>query len=288
MAHGQSPRHSRKRREASLPEAPAKTRVQKILAAAGLASRRASEDLIRTGRVAVNGRTVKLGDSAVLGSDIVTVDGERIRAEKPLYWMLHKPTSVVTTVSDPHGRRTVMHLLPVGLGPIHPVGRLDRDSSGLLLLTNDGDLTQRLLHPSHQSEKEYQVTIKGELDTDQIQKIQRGIYLEEGRTAPAKLARLRVDPDSGTTTFALTLTEGRKRQIRRMLLSLGRPVKKLVRIRMGPLVLGRLAPGKARPLRAAEVRALKAYAAKLKPAPRTRSRKRASGGPSLTSSEKRR
>jgi 23S rRNA pseudouridine2605 synthase len=243
--------------------------------------------LIRTGRVAVNGRTAKLGDSAVLGSDVVTVDGERVRSEKPRYWMLHKPTSVVTTVSDPHGRRTVMHLLPLGVGPIHPVGRLDRDSSGLLLLTNDGDLTQRLLHPSHQSEKEYQVTVKGELDSDQIQKIQRGIYLEDGRTAPAKLARLRVDPDSGTCTFVLTLTEGRKRQIRRMLFALGRPVKKLVRIRMGPLVLGRLAPGKARPLRTAEVRALKAYAVKLKPAPRVRNRAGAKRRASFKSDAKR-
>ncbi len=287
MAHGQSPRHSRKKPEATPATVPHKTRVQKILAAAGLASRRASEDLIRTGRVAVNGRTVKLGDSAVLGSDVVTVDGERVRSEKPRYWMLHKPTSVVTTVSDPHGRKTVMHLLPEGVGSIHPVGRLDRDSSGLLLLTNDGDLTQRLLHPSHQSEKDYQVTVKGELDADQIQKLQRGIYLEEGRTAPAKLTRLRVDPDSGTCTFVLTLTEGRKRQIRRMLLTLGRPVKKLIRIRMGPLVLGRLAPGKARPLRAAEVRALKAYAVKLKPAPRVRSRAGARRRASFTSNDKR-
>jgi pseudouridine synthase len=154
-------------------------------------------------------------------------------------------------------------------------------------LTNDGDLTQRLLHPSHQSEKEYQVTVKGELDADQIQKIQRGIYLEEGRTAPAKLARLRVDPDSGTCSFVLILTEGRKRQIRRMLLTLGRPVKKLVRIRMGPLVLGRLAPGKARPLRAAEVRALKAYAVKLKPAPRVRNRAGAKRRSSFKSNAKR-
>jgi 23S rRNA pseudouridine2605 synthase len=258
--------------------APTKIRIQKILASAGFASRRGSEDLIRTGRVSVNGRAAVLGDSAELGTDVITVDGERVRIERPRYWMLNKPTSVVTTVSDPHGRKTVMHLLPEGLGPIHPVGRLDRDSSGLLLLTNDGELTQLLLHPSHQSEKDYRVTVKGTLDQEQVEKIQKGLYLEDGRTAPAKLNKLRADPDTGTSTFVLTLIEGRKRQIRRMMLAVGRPVKKLTRIRMGPIVLGRLPVGKARPLRAEEVRGLKAYAAKLKPAPRAR--KRSPGAPS--------
>ena len=289
VAHGQSPKHTRKRRVAD-PEAPTPTkiRIQKILASAGLASRRGSEDLIRTGRVMVNGRKAVLGDSAELGVDAISVDGERVRTERPRYWMLHKPTSVVTTVSDPHGRKTVMHLLPEGLGPIHPVGRLDRDSSGLLLLTNDGELTQRLLHPSHESEKDYRVTVKGTLDPEQVDKIQRGIYLEEGRTAPAKLNQLRADPDTGTSTFVLTLIEGRKRQIRRMMLAVGRPVKKLVRVRMGPIVLGRLAPGKARPLRAEEVRTLKAYAAKLKPASRSRRRPAKSSGASPPGAGRRR
>jgi len=145
-------------------------------------------------------------------------------------------------------------------------------------LTNDGELTQLLLHPSHQSEKDYRVTVKGTLDREQVEKIQKGLYLEDGRTAPAKLSQLRADPDTGTSTFVLTLIEGRKRQIRRMMLAVGRPVKKLIRIRMGPIVLGRLAAGKARPLRAEEVRSLKAYSAKLKPAPR--SRKRSPGAPS--------
>ncbi len=276
MAHGRSPRHVRKRSPAN-PDAASESgiRLQKILAAAGLGSRRGAEDLIRTGRVTINGRTAQIGESADPTKDVVMVDGERIRSERPRYWMLHKPKGVVTTVSDPHGRETVMHLLPEGLGPIHPVGRLDRDSSGLLLLTNDGDLTQRLLHPSHQSEKDYRVTVKGELSPEQVEKIQRGLYLEDGRSAPTKLARLRADPDTGTSTFVLTLIEGRKRQIRRMMLAVGRPVKKLVRVRMGPLVLGRLALGKSRPLRAEEVRVLKAYAARLEPA--SRAMKRAQG-----------
>ena len=275
MAHGRSPRHVRKRSSAqNSEEADGKIRVQKILAAAGLASRRGSEDLIRSGRVMVNGRKAKLGDCANAIEDEVRVDGERIRRERPRYWMLHKPTAVVTTVSDPHGRQTVMHLLPDGVGSIHPVGRLDRDSSGLLLLTNDGDLTQKLLHPSHQSEKEYRVLVKGEIDAEHISRLEKGIYLEDGRTAPAQVAQVRADPDNGTTSFVLTLTEGRKRQIRRMMLALGRPVKKLVRTRMGPLVLGRLAPGMARPLRAEEVRRLKTYADRLPTTRRGASKRR--------------
>ena len=275
MAHGRSPRHVRKRAPAPSPTGAAESvRLQKILASAGLGSRRGCEELIRAGRVAVNGQTAQLGDSADPARDRVTVDGERVRPEKPLYWMLHKPTAVVTTVSDPHGRRTVMHLMPEGVGPIHPVGRLDRDSSGLLLLTNDGDLTQRLLHPAHESEKEYRVTVKGELDPERARRLEQGIHLEDGRTAPAKLSRLKVEPDTGTSSFLLTLTEGRKRQIRRMLLAVGRPVKKLVRVRVGPLSLGRLAAGRARPLRADEVRALKAYASRLEPSGRGGRRRR--------------
>ena len=240
MAHGQSPRHVRKRKvtdEAA--EEGSAIRLQRIVASAGLASRRGAEEMIRAGRVSVNGRTAQIGESADPTRDVVLVDGERLRSERPRYWMLHKPNGVVTTVSDPHGRETVMHLLPEGVGAVHPVGRLDRDSSGLVLLTNDGDLTQRLLHPSHESEKEYRVTVKGELGPDLVEKIQSGLYLEDGRTAPAKLNRLRADPDTGTSTFFLTLIEGRKRQIRRMMLAVGRPVKRLARVRMGPLVLGR-------------------------------------------------
>ena len=287
MAHGRSPRHVRKRASAESPNpAASPIRLQKILAGAGMGSRRGCEDLIRTGRVAVNGKTAQLGDSADPASDRVTVDGERVRPEKPLYWMLHKPTAVVTTVSDPHGRRTVMHLVPEGVGPIHPVGRLDRDSSGLLLLTNDGDLTQRLLHPSHESEKDYRLIVKGELDPGRVKKLEQGIHLEDGRTAPAKLSRLKFDADSDTSSLVLTLTEGRKRQIRRMLLALGRPVKKLVRVRVGPLALGKLASGRARPLRAEEIRALKAYAARLEPVSRgnRRPRRRSPASPKTTRS----
>ncbi len=244
-------------------------RLQRILAASGLGSRRACETLIEEGRVQVNGRTAKLGDSADPAVDVVELDGERVTSEAPSYWMVNKPVGLVTTVRDPHGRETVMSLLPSTAAQVHPVGRLDRDSSGLLLLTNDGALTQRLLHPSHESEKEYRVTVKGQLGGAKVAQLCRGIHLDDGRTAPCHIEALRFDPDAQQTRFDMVLTEGRKRQIRRMLLAVGHPVKKLVRVRMGPLRLGRLAAGKARPLRADEVRALRRYADELKPARRS-------------------
>jgi pseudouridine synthase len=245
-------------------------RLQKILAAAGIASRRACEVLISNGRVSVNGRTAQLGDSADPSVDTVAFDGERLRAQAPSYWILHKPTGVVTSVEDPFGRKTVMHLLPRGVGRIHPVGRLDRDSSGLLLLTNDGNLTQTLLHPSHESEKEYRVTVRGQPEESIYERIRKGVVLDDGRTAPATVSRVMPSSDGAQTTFHLVLIEGRKRQIRRMMLALKHPVKRLARIRVGPLTLGRLAPGAARPLREHEVRALKAHAEKLRPSRRSR------------------
>jgi 23S rRNA pseudouridine2605 synthase len=251
-----------------------------VLAGAGIASRRGAEDLIRDGRVSINGQTAKLGDSADPSQDTITLDGERVGVEPARYWMLHKPVGVVTSVSDPHGRETVMHLMPTGLGRLHPVGRLDRDSSGLILMTNDGALTQLLLHPSHESEKEYRVTVKGEVSTNVFERLIRGIHLEDGRTAPTRVSGARYEPEQALTTFQLVMIEGRKRQIRRMMLAVGHPVKKLTRVRVGPLRLGRLAPGAARPLRPDEIRGLRDYAAKLRPSRRSRAaahRRRAAG-----------
>jgi len=273
VAHGRSPTHRRRGREAaregSESEATHPVRLQKLLAAAGFGSRRGAEELIRQGRVSVDGRIARIGDSADPETQRVALDGERIRLEPHRYWLLHKPTGIVTTMSDPHGRQTVMDLLPEGVGRLHPVGRLDRDSSGLLLLTNDGALTQALLHPSHEGEKEYEVTVKGELRENSMRKLARGVRLEEGRTKPARVGSVRFDSARDVTVFRLTLTEGRKRQIRRMMLMLGHPVKKLVRVRIGPLVIGRLAPGRARALRAGEIAALRTYARRLQ-APRGR------------------
>ncbi len=275
MPHGRSPRHQRaskrRRRTAAtaVPVAPSApedvapksgpVRLQKLLAGAGLGSRRACEEYLRAGRVTVNGEVAKLGDSADPRRDLVAVDGERLAREPLAYWLVHKPAGVVTTVRDPQGRPTVMELLPGGTPQLHPVGRLDYESSGLILLTNDGDLTHALLHPSLGSEREYRVTVRGELDDRTRKALEHGVVLEEGRTAPAKIGRAVFDSDANTTSFSLTLVEGRNRQIRRSLLTLGRPVKKLVRVRMGSLRLGTLARGKARVLRREELSELQAH-----------------------------
>ena len=280
MASSKSPRHQRRNRSrrsargdaaearsdegSSAPAPSGPVRLQKLLSAAGLGSRRGvEEEFLRAGRVSVNGEVAKLGDSADPRRDVVEVDGERLVREPVAYWMAHKPAGVVTTLHDPQGRQTVVDLLPGRLPRLHPVGRLDYESTGLVLLTNDGDLTHALLHPSLGSEREYRVTVKGEVDARVRGALEHGVVLEEGRTAPARVGDVAYDPASQTTNFSLVLVEGRNRQIRRSLLVLGRPVKKLVRVRMGPLRLGNLPRGKARVLRREEVDALLEHARKL-------------------------
>jgi 23S rRNA pseudouridine2605 synthase len=287
MAHGKSPKHTRKARkkpsspsrasaqerrakkattnsrEPSAPLLERSVRIQKLLAAAGFGSRRDVEQFIVDQRVTVNGRVAKLGDSANPSVDELRLDGERLLREKPSYWILNKPRGVVTTVRDEEGRKTVINLLPGKIGRLFPVGRLDRETSGLLLMTNDGDTAHALLHPSLGNEREYRVNVKGRIDAKAVGRLEKGISLEEGRTSPGRVSALRFDSDSGNSSFSLVLMEGRKRQIRRSLLILGFPVRRLVRVRMGPLRLGRLPVGQARPLRAEERRALLAHAAKL-------------------------
>ena len=232
-------------------------RLQKILAAAGVASRRAAEDLIRAGRVTVNGAVATLGESADADRDAIALDGEPIQREPLEYWIVHKPKGVLTTVSDPEGRSTVIDLVQESTARLFPVGRLDLLSEGLVLLTNDGPLTHSLLHPSFGEEREYRVTVRGSIDRSTLRRISEGVELEDGLTAPARTGAVRFDPGTRTTCFALTLVEGKKRQIRRMMSEVGHSVIRLVRVRMGPLELGRLAPGEARPLRARERRVLK-------------------------------
>jgi 23S rRNA pseudouridine2605 synthase len=232
-------------------------RLQKILAAAGVASRRASEDLIRAGRVTVNGAVATLGESADADRDAIALDGEPIKREPLEYWIVHKPRGVLTTVSDPQGRATVIDLVQESTVRLFPVGRLDLLSEGLVLLTNDGPLAHSLLHPSFGEEREYRVTVRGSIDRSTLRRVSAGVELEDGLTAPARVGAVRFDPETRTTRFELVLVEGRKRQIRRMMGALAHPVVRLVRVRMGPLELGRLASGKARPLRARERRVLK-------------------------------
>jgi 23S rRNA pseudouridine2605 synthase len=257
-------RKSRGARSAPAGALPAgRSRLQKLLAATGIGSRRSCETLIRDGRVSVNGAVAQLGDSADPALDAVALDGEALRFAKPSYWILNKPKGVLTTLRDPEGRQTVAHLLPRGMERVFPVGRLDADTEGLVLLTNDGAVAQALLHPSLGSEREYDVVVRGELGDKALRRLERGVRLDDGVTAPARVTKLRADPDAGVTRLCLVLREGRRRQIRRSLLVVGHPVKRLVRVRLGPLRLGRLARGKARPLRGEEVAALRKHCREL-------------------------
>lgn len=226
--------------------------MQRALAAAGVASRRTAEAWIRAGRVTVNGRPARIGESVDPGRDALCVDGERVVAEPLAYWLVNKPAGVLTTLRDPQGRRTVRELLPALPLRLFPVGRLDRDTEGLLLLTNDGPLAHALLHPSHGVEREYEVRVRGRMRARALRRLAAGVPLDDGTTAPARVEAVRHDAAHGTTSLRLTLTEGRKRQIRRSLRALGHPVVALRRVRMGPLQLGRLASGAARPLRPRE------------------------------------
>jgi 23S rRNA pseudouridine2605 synthase len=223
-----------------------------------VASRRRAEQLLREGRVAVNGKVAALGGSADPKLDVVTVDGIAIEPEPLAYWIVHKPRGVVTTLRDTHGRPTVVDLLPDRSLRLFPVGRLDRETEGLLLLTNDGTVAHALLHPSHAIEREYAVTVRGRVAPETLRRLAAGVALDDGMTAPARVGRPRYRASPPTTRFRLSVTEGRKRQIRRALRALGHPVLRLVRLRMGPLRLGRLACGEARPLDARERRALQA------------------------------
>jgi 23S rRNA pseudouridine2605 synthase len=235
-------------------------RLQKILSTAGVASRRASEQLILEGRVSVNGDVVReLGSRADPATDDIRVDGRRIRAERRhRYIALYKPRGYVTTRSDPQGRPTVIDLLGRDIGYIYPVGRLDYDSEGLLLLTTDGDLAERLTHPRHEVERVYEAIVAGAPDDQAIKRLRRGIVLDGHRTAPAEVRRgATVKSGQLTTKLTISLREGRNRQVRNMCQAIGHPVRSLTRVRMGSVTLGRLGPGEWRELSGAEVAALK-------------------------------
>jgi 23S rRNA pseudouridine2605 synthase len=241
-------------------------RLQKLLSIAGVASRRASEELITQGRVEVNGEVVRtLGSKADPARDVVRVDGRRLRFDvRPRYILLHKPKGVVTTRRDPQRRRTVIDLLAGVREYVYPVGRLDYDSEGLLLLTSDGDLAAQLTHPRHAVERVYEAVVVGAPGEEDLERLRRGIVLDGARTAAAEVRRAgTVDKGSRggsrqpLTKLVITLREGRNRQVRRMCASIGHPVRKLTRTRMGPITLGDLRPGEWRDLTPKEVAKLK-------------------------------
>jgi len=246
-------------------------RLQKALAQTGLGSRRACEELVAAGRVRVNGEVAELGRRVDVDADRITVDGVPIAVQPGLvYYLLNKPAGVVSTAADPQGRPTVTGLVPPE-PRVHPVGRLDTSSEGLLLLTNDGELTFRLTHPSFGVEKEYLVAVEGDPRPGALRRLRHGVELEDGRTAPAQVARL----DGGA--LRITIHEGRNRQVRRMCDAVGHPVRRLVRTRIGPLQIGNLAPGSWRPLDPMELHDLERAASARPPRRGRNSRSRRRG-----------
>jgi len=247
-------------------------RLQKVLAAAGVASRRASENLIAAGRVTVDGRRATLGQQVEANSAIIEVDGLPIgSAARTTYLLLHKPAGVTSTTRDRHAATTVLDLLPTALVPdnarLFPVGRLDLDSEGLLVLTNDGDWSERVLHPRFGVEREYAIGVRVPIDGDQRRALEAGIALDEG---VATLFHLRAMTDVETQRlvalldpspadlywYRATLRQGWKRQLRRMFGAVGVPIDRLVRVRIGPVRIDGLQSGRTRPLKAPEVRGL--------------------------------
>jgi 23S rRNA pseudouridine2605 synthase len=223
-------------------------RLNAFLARAGVASRRKADELIKAGRVLVNGEPGQL-NTFVSGRDQVEVDGKVVTAQRLSYVLLHKPAGVVTTASDPQGRPTVVELVDHDVRVV-PVGRLDVETTGALLLTNDGDLAHRLAHPKYEVEKVYEADVEGEPSDEALRRLAEGVELEDGPTAPAEVRRLR------PSTVELSIHEGRNRQVRRMFEAVGYPVRRLHRSRYAGLTLDALEPGQWRELGADEAHAL--------------------------------
>jgi 23S rRNA pseudouridine2605 synthase len=230
-------------------------RLQKLISQAGLASRRQAEKWIEEGRVLLNGQPAKLGDRADLVTDQIRVDGKVLAAaEEKVTVLLNKPRGYVSTLKDPEGRRLVTDLLTDIPQRLFPIGRLDYNTEGLLLLTNDGELAQRISHPRYHVEKTYLVKVRGLLSADMAKRLERGVTLDDGRTAPAKVENIRIT--GGSSWFELTIHEGRNRQIRRMCDVLGLTVVRLKRIRLGFLDLQEIMTGRYRYLTADETKRL--------------------------------
>jgi pseudouridine synthase len=242
-----------------------KIRLQKIIANAGLASRREAERLIQDGQVTVNGKVIlELGTKVDPEQCHIKVRGQLIRLRtKRVYLALHKPAGIVTTLKDPQGRPTVISLIHGIRERVAPVGRLDYNTEGLLLLTNDGELIHAVTHPRHHIPKVYRVKVKGKPTGEQLKKLRQGIKLHDGVTSPADIKKIKYFP--ANTYLEVTIYEGKKRQIRRMFERIGHPVIKLKRIQVGPILLGDLRVGKFRKLDGWEVARLKALTARTSP-----------------------
>jgi 23S rRNA pseudouridine2605 synthase len=219
-------------------------RLHRFIAQCGVCSRRRAEELISEGRVSVNGSVVTQLGTKVTDSDVVEVDAARVRPQEFIYLVMHKPKGVVTTMSDERGRRTVADLLPRLDAVVKPVGRLDKDTEGLLLFTNDGDLAKRLTHPSHGFEKEYEAVVRGRVSERALDRLRNGVRIERRMTSPAVVEV--IAEDRGTTKLRIVLKEGWKRQVRLMCEAVGNDVVDLRRVRFGPLKLKGMQPGECR------------------------------------------
>ncbi len=233
-------------------------RLQKVLASSGVASRRKCEEIILAGRVAVNGEVVTVLGTKVSKKDVITVDGKLIQKEELVYYVLNKPTGYITTVSDPKGRRTVMDLIEPEdkKKRIFPIGRLDYDTSGVLLFTNDGDLSYRLTRSNKEIEKTYHARLDGIIDQTAVTKLIKGVMIDGVMTKRASIEILDIDKKNNSTLIALTITEGRNRQVRKMCETVGFPVKKLKRVSFGTVTIDGLTVGAYRPLKPHEIKKL--------------------------------
>ncbi len=228
-------------------------RLQKVLAQAGVGSRRKCEEIILAGRVEVNGERVTELGVKVSPTDLIAVDGRAIKTENKVYLVFHKPKGVITSANDPEGRRTVMDYIKNVSERLYPVGRLDYDTEGLLLLTNDGEFANRLTHPKFHVPKTYHATVKGVPHGSLLEKLAQGVMLDDGITAPANVDYYDIGDDQKQSIIAITIHEGRNRQVRRMFDAINYPVVRLRRVQYGPLFLEGLPRGKSRPLTAKEI-----------------------------------
>lgn len=231
-------------------------RLQKVMAHAGVASRRKSEELIQTGRVKVNGKVIKELGTQVSRQDRISVDDVIIEREQPVYYLLNKPRGVVSSVSDDKGRKTVLDLFPNVEQRIYPVGRLDYDTTGALILTNDGEFAQLLMHPKYEIEKTYVAKVKGRVEKPKLAKLEKGIMIEGKKSAPAKARLLSWDKQKETSMIELIIHEGQNHQVKKMLQAIGYPVEKLKREKYGHVSLQGLQPAEWRELKKFEVQKL--------------------------------
>jgi 23S rRNA pseudouridine2605 synthase len=233
-------------------------RLQKIIANSGICSRRKAEELIIAGKVKVNGVVVDTLGFKADSNDDIEVNGQKIAREEKVYFLINKPKNIISSVKDDRGRTTVIDLVDTDKR-IFPVGRLDFDSSGLMLLTNDGELTNMMLHPSFEIEKTYEVTISGQITEEEIATLRKGVVIDGIKTSRAKVTLLRYNANKNISFLTVTIHEGRNRQVRKMFETLNYEVTRLNRIKEGPLTLGTLQPGQYRKLKPVEVKSLKKY-----------------------------